>query len=197
MVKFPVHCDELFVMAILFLAAIPVSGSQEDRPKPAVTSSSVTHLDFKSPKPFAAVTAAIEKQLGKFDPEIDRSLSTAPANPDEIESRIRAMEGSSGLMLFAVRDHGRLLGLRGKEVSARQYEIGNPLVALEMTQEDIRAGEYAPVRIYVYGGEDDLTHVDYDLPSSLFGGFKSARVDQVAKGLDQKVETLIMNALKN
>ena len=66
-----------------------------------------------------------------------------------------------------------------------------------MTREDLRAGEYAPLRICVYVGEDQMTHVDYDLPSSIFGRFKSAQVDKVAKGLDEKLEALIANALKN
>ena len=112
--------------------------------KPAVTSTMVTHLNFKSSKPFAAVTAALEKQLGKFDPEISKSFSSA-SNPAEIEAKIHAMEGSSGLMIFAVRDHGQLLSLKGKQALGRQYEVGNPLVALEMTQHDLVAGEYAPL----------------------------------------------------
>ena len=114
-----------------------------------------------------------------------------------IEGMIHGMEGSSGFLLFAVRDHGQVLSLAGKRGSARQYEVGNPLIALQMTQVDVRAGEYAPLRLYVYTGEDHLTHIDYDLPSSVFGRFHSAGVDNVAKGLDEKLEALIANALKN
>ena len=187
----------LAVLAILVLAAIPAAGSDESSLKPVVTSTTVTHLNFKSSKPFAAVTASIEKQLGKFNPEIDKSFSSEPLDAAEIESKIHAMEGSSGLMIFAVRDHGHLLALKGRQAFGKQYEVGNPLVALEMTQHDIVAGEYAPLRIYVYVGEDKLTHVDYDLPSSLFGRFKSKQADEVAKGLDQKLERLVTTALQN
>jgi uncharacterized protein (DUF302 family) len=194
--RLPMHCAGLFVLAIFVLAVIPVSGSDEGTLKPIVTSTTVTHFNFKSSKSFAAVTSAIEKQLGKFNPEISKSFSSA-SNPAEIESKIHAMEGSSGLMIFAVRDHGQLLALKGKLALARQYEVGNPLVALEMTQHDLRAGEYAPLRIYVYVGEDKLTHVDYDLSSSVFGRFKSKQIDEVAKGLDQKLEKLVTTALKN
>jgi uncharacterized protein (DUF302 family) len=187
----------LFVLPILGLAAIPATASDEAPSGAVVTSTSVTHVNYKSSKAFDAVTAAIEKQLGKFNPEINQSFSKTPINSADIESKIHAMEGSSGLMIFAVRDHGQLLALKGKQASARQYEIGNPLVALEMTQEDLRAGEYAPLRMYVYVGEDNLTHVDYDLPSSVFGRFKSMQVQEVAKGLDQKLERLVTNALRN
>ncbi|MFY9690559.1 MAG: DUF302 domain-containing protein [Candidatus Acidiferrales bacterium] len=186
----------LFLLAILAVAAIPASALDEAAPKPVITSSSVTHLNFKSSKSFAEVTSAIEKQLGKFDPGISASFAAASPNPAEIETKIHAMEGSSGLMIFAVRDHGQLLALKGRHALARQYVIGNPLVALEMTEHNLVAGEYAPVRLYVYVADDKLTHIDYDLPSSIFGRFKSAQIDEVAKGLDQKLEKLVENALK-
>ncbi|MGA8768047.1 MAG: DUF302 domain-containing protein [Candidatus Acidiferrales bacterium] len=179
------------------LGAVPASGADESAPTPSVTATSVTHVNFKSSKPFDAVTAAIEKQLGKFDAQAYGAIMKTPLNPAEVESKIHAMEGTSGFMLFAMRDHGQLLALKGKQASVKQYEIGNPLFAVEMTREDLRAGEYAPLRICVYVGEDQLTHVDYDLPSSIFGRFKSAQVDKVAKGLDEKLEALIANALKN
>ena len=196
MERLPIHFVRLFVLAILVLAVIPTAGADEGELQPTVTSTTVTHLNFKSSKPYADVTAALERQLGKFDPAIGKSFSSG-SRPAEIEAKIHAMEGSSGLMIFAVRDHGQLLSLKGKQALGRQYEVGNPLVALEMTQHNLVAGEYAPLRIYVYVGEDKLTHVDYDLPSSVFARFKSKQIDQVAKTLDQKLETLVTTALKN
>ena len=190
------HFAGLFALAILVLAAISASAADEGELQPTVTSTTVTHLNFKSSKPFAAVTAALEKQLGHFDPAIGKSFSSG-SSPAEIEAKIHAMEGSSGLMIFAVRDHGQLLSLKGKQALGRQYEVGNPLIALGMTQHDLVAGEYAPLRIYVYVGEDNLTHVDYDLPSSVFARFKSKQINEVAKGLDQKLEKLISTALKD
>jgi uncharacterized protein (DUF302 family) len=192
-----VHFSGLLGLMVLGVTVIPVSGSGEVSPKPVITSTSVTHVNFKSSKPFDAVTAAIEKQLGKFDADVYASLMTASLSEAEVESKIRAMEGSSGFMLFAVRDHGKLLGLKGKMVSARQYELGNPLFAVQMTQEDLRAGEYAPLRMYIYVGRDNMTHIDYDLPSTVFGRFKSPRVGEVAGILDHKLETLVTKALND
>jgi hypothetical protein len=159
--------------------------------------SATTHVNVRTAKSFVDVTAAVEKQLGKYDAAAVGTAMNSKLAPAAIEAKIHAMEGTSGLMLFAVRDHGQLLSLMGKDVSARQYEIGNPLIALQMTQVDVRAGEYAPLRMYIYAGDDHLTHVDYDLPSSVFGSFHSAGVDKVAKGLDEKLDALIANALKN
>ncbi len=195
--RLSIRFSRYLMLAGLSLIVIPGSGSEEVAPKPAVLSTSVTHINYKSSKSFDAVTMAIEKQLGRLDAEKYASLLKGPLEAAEVESQIRAMEGSSSFMLFAMRDHGQLLALKGKKTLARQYEIGNPLFAVEMTQADLRAGEYAPLRIYVYVDKDNQTCVDYDLPSSLFGRFKSQQVDKVAKSLDQKLETLVTNALKD
>lgn len=159
------------------------------------SASPTTHINIRTQKSFEAVTSAIEKQLGKYDGAAIAQAIAAKLPPEEIESKIHAMEGSSGFMLFTVRDHGQLLSLKGKQAFARQYEIGNPLIAIEMTQEDLRAAEYAPLRVLVYVGDDHMTHIDYDLPSTVFGRLDSASVDKVAKGLDDKLGALIANAL--
>ncbi len=187
----------LFTLMAVGFTGIPSSGADDVHPVRSVTVSSTTHVNFKSSKSFDVVTAAIEKQLGKFDAPAFGAAMKDVSNPADVEAKIHAMEGTSGLMLFAMRDHGQLLSLKGRKAFDRQYEIGNPLIAVEMTQSDLRAGEYAPLRICVYVGEDQLTHVDYDLPSTVFGRFKSAQVDKVAKDLDRKLEALITNALKD
>jgi uncharacterized protein (DUF302 family) len=191
------HLAVLFAFVAVGLTAAPSSRADDAAPTRSVTVSSTTHVNFKSSKSFDAVTAAIEKQLGKFDATAFGAAMNDTSNPAAVETKVHAMEGSSGFMLFAMRDHGQLLSLKGRKEFDRQYEIGNPLIAVEMTQADLRAGEYAPLRICVYVGEDQMTHVDYDLPSTVFGRFKSAQVDKVAKSLDQKLEALITNALKD
>jgi uncharacterized protein (DUF302 family) len=187
----------LFALLAVGFAAVPSSRADGAAPVRSVTVSTTTHVNWTSSKPFDVVTAAIEKQLGKFDAAAFGSAMMNVSNPAEVEAKIHAMEGSSGFMLFAMRDHGQLLGLKGRKAFDRQYEIGNPLIAVEMTQADLRAGEYAPLRICVYVGEDQLTHLDYDLSSAVFGRFKSAQVDKAAGDLDNRLEALITNALKD
>lgn len=182
-------------LTLVLATAMGASGDTATGRKTSV--SSTTHVSVSTAKSFGDVTASIEKQLGKYDSSAIATAMNSKLAPTEIEAKIHAMEGTSGLMLFAVRDHGQLLSLKGNNVDARQYEVGNPLIAMQMTQVDVRAGEYAPLRIYIYAGDDHLTHVDYDLPSTVFGRFHSAGVDKVAKGLDEKLDALIANALKN
>jgi uncharacterized protein (DUF302 family) len=183
----------------LTLVLVTVMGAKSGDAAPARKSSVSTtmHVNLSTAKSFGDVTAAIEKQLGKFDGERMAAAFKTGMSASQIETMIHGMEGTSGFMLFAVRDHGQLLSLAGKQAFARQYEVGNPLIALQMTQVDVRAGEYAPLRLFVYVDGDHLTHIDYDLPSSVFGRFHAAGVDKVAKGLDEKLAALITNALKN
>ena len=105
------------------------------------------------------------------------------------------MAGPSGFMLFASHNHGALLRLAGQKRKAIQYVVGNPLFALQMTQHDIRASLYAPLRVLIYEKEG-ATCVEYDKPSSLFGQFDNDRISPTAAMLDRKLEALVAAAFK-
>ena len=101
------------------------------------------------------------------------------------------MAGPSGFMLFGTQNHGALLRLAGQKKKAVQYVVGNPLFALQMTQHDIRASLYAPLRVLVYEDGQGKTCVEYDRPSSLFGQFGNDRIAPTAAMLDNKLEALV------
>ena len=101
------------------------------------------------------------------------------------------MAGPSGFMLFGTQNHGSLLRLAGQKRKAVQYVVGNTLFALQMTQHDIRASLYAPLRVLVYEHEQGKTCGEYDRPSSLFGQFGNDRIAPTAAMLDRKLEALV------
>jgi uncharacterized protein (DUF302 family) len=146
-------------------------------------------------KPFAQVTKAFEQQLGKFNEDTYKSLA-AGEDVEKARAKLEAMVGPSGFMLFRTSDHGALLRLVGQKKKALQYLVGNPLFAIQMTQHDIRASLYAPLRVLIYENEKEKTCVEYDRPSSLFGQFGNAKVTDVAKMLDQKMEKLVAKAIQ-
>jgi uncharacterized protein (DUF302 family) len=106
------------------------------------------------------------------------------------------MAGPSGFMLFGTTDHGALLRLASQKRKAVQYVVGTPLFALQMTQHDIRAGLYAPLRVLLYQDERERTCLEYDKPSSLFGQFNDDRIAPVASMLDRKLEDLVTTAIR-
>ena len=71
----------------------------------------IDHVRFESDKSFEEVAKAFERQLGKFDPDV-RKAATEGANTEAAKTKIAAMAGSSGLMLFGTQDHGALLRRR-------------------------------------------------------------------------------------
>ncbi len=152
------------------------------------------HVQRTTDKSFEEVTQAFERQLGRFDPEVYKSLA-AGGDAEETRAIIEALAGPSGFMLFATHNHGALLRLAGQRRKAVQYIVGNPLFALQMTQHDIRASLYAPLRVLLYENEEGKTCVEYDKPSSLFGQFGDDRITPTATMLDRKLEVLVAAAL--
>jgi uncharacterized protein (DUF302 family) len=156
----------------------------------------VDHVRLATDKPFEEVTKAFEAQLGKFDGDV-RKAATASEDTEEAKAKIAALAGPSGFMLFGTSDHGALLRLAGQKRKAIQYVVGNPVFALQMTQHDIRASLYAPLRVLIYESEDGKTCVEYDKPSSLFGQFDDSRITPTATMLDRKLETLVTKAIES
>ena len=136
------------------------------------------------------VAQAFERQLGRFDPDVYKSLA-ASGDAEGVRATIEAMAGPSGFMLFGTNDHGALLRLVGQKRKAVQYVVGNPLFALQMTQHDIRASLYAPLRVLIYEDDDGKTCVEYDRPSSQFGQFGNDCIAPTAAMLDKKLEALV------
>jgi uncharacterized protein (DUF302 family) len=156
----------------------------------------VDHVRRTTDKPFDDVAKAFEAQLGKFDGDV-RKAATASEDAEEAKAKIAAMAGPSGFMLFSTSDHGALLRLAGQKRKAIQYVVGNPVFALQMTQHDIRASLYAPLRVLIYENEDGKTCVEYDKPSSLFGQFEDSRITPTATMLDRKLEALVAAAIES
>jgi uncharacterized protein (DUF302 family) len=155
----------------------------------------VDHVHVATDKSFEEVTKAFELQLGKFDGDV-RKAATSSEDIEEAKAKIAAMAGPSGFMLFDTSDHGSLLRLAGQKRKAIQYIVGNPLIAVQMTQHDIRASLYAPLRVLIYEDDEGKTCVEYDRPSSLFGQFGDSRIAPTATMLDRKLEALVAKAIE-
>jgi Domain of unknown function DUF302 len=153
----------------------------------------VEHLQLKTEKPFGEVAATFEAQLGTFDPAVYDQLR----NGDAFRAVRARLEGMAGRAASALPDQRPwLLRRAGQRKKAVQYLLGNPLSAIQMTQHDVRAGLYAPLRLLIYEDEEGKTCVEYDKPSSLFGQFGNANVTEVAVMIDRKLEQLLADAMQ-
>jgi uncharacterized protein (DUF302 family) len=164
------------------------------RGKPLAISTSmvrVLHRSVTIDGEFERFTRALERILGHFPADVQQDIIERPQLG---EQRIKAAQGAQELMIFSVLDHGAALNMVGARRNAKQYLIGNPLTAIQMTQHDIRAALYAPLRVLVYEQREGHTIVEYDQPSSQFGQFGRADVTQVAMTLDVKLERVLVQA---
>ena len=181
------------------LGGVLVSGrlGEQRRGENEMSGSHITvdHVRRTTGKPFRDVTTAFERQLGRFEPGVYQALA-AGGDAEGARAKIEAMAGPSGFMLFGTNDHGSLLRLAGQNRKAIQYVVGNPLFALEMTQHDVRASLYAPLRVLIYESGEGKTCVEYDKPSSLFGQFGNDRIAPAADALDKKLRALVAEAFK-
>jgi uncharacterized protein (DUF302 family) len=154
----------------------------------------VTHVRVETGKGFAEVIRDFEDRLGWYDHRVAEALASDTADVEALRGQIGTMAGSSGLMVLGTIDHGALLRLKGRSRRAVQYAVGNPLVAIEMTQHALGAGLYAPLRVLISEDPAGRTCLEYDLPSSLFGRSGDDRITNVARTLDRKLEDLVAAA---
>jgi uncharacterized protein (DUF302 family) len=151
----------------------------------------VLHRSITINGEFESFTRELERILGHFPEGIQQDIID---RPQRAEQRLKAAEGAQELMIFSVFDHGAALNMVGARRNAKQYLIGNPLTAIQMSQHDIRAALYAPLRVLVYEPKAGQIIVEYDQPSSLFGQFGREDVTHVALTLDTKLEQVIAHA---
>jgi uncharacterized protein (DUF302 family) len=144
----------------------------------------VTHRQIALQSTYDSFTTKLESTIKFLDVEYAKNVLS---DPGKVQSYLKSLEGNTGLILFNIQNHGALLNIYGKPRKAKQYVIGNPLIAIQMTIHDIRASLYAPLRMVVYEDENKKAFVEYDLPSSLFEQFGNSEVLQVAMGLDAKL----------
>ena len=149
----------------------------------------VEHVRIEAAKPFAEVKAALEEFVPLLDPVIPEALRQG-----DIGRAKEALQRGPELAIFSARDHGGLLRIVGLARKAVQYEIGNPLTASRMTQHQLRASLYAPLRVLLYENKAGRAVFEYDRPSSLFGQFGDERVTAVGCELDAKLESVLVKA---
>jgi uncharacterized protein (DUF302 family) len=189
------------VLAGALLMAVDAGGSDEGSPvatggtrKPlaSVTSTvAVLHKSVTVDREFESFTNTLERILGHLPAGVQQDMIE---RPEAARQRIKAAEGAQGLMIFSILDHGAALNMIGARRNAKQYLIGNPSTAIQMTQHDIRAALYAPLRVLVYEHAAGQTTIEYDQPSSLFGQFGRDAVTGVAVSLDRALEEVIAQA---
>ncbi|MGF6904707.1 DUF302 domain-containing protein [Paraburkholderia sp. GAS348] len=143
---------------------------------------------------FEGFVKSFRERLGRFD---QAAIAALMGQPREAAAAIQGMEGDQGLMIFFTLDHGRALNMVGKSKKAIRFILGNPLVAIQMTKHDVRAGQYVPLTLIAYEDEENRVRIEYDKPSSLLDVCDNAEIDETARDLDKKLFLVVEHAIKD
>ena len=145
------------------------------------------HVDFDS------FNRNLLDLLGRFNAN---DVAKAESNLKDALTRLQAAQGKYGLMLFGEGlDHGALFPLVDSPArKSIRYHIGNPLIAIKMERKNMGVALYAPLTVLVYELSPGIVRVEYDLPSSTFGQFNDADIDQVAAALNTKLYAVLLAA---
>lgn len=152
----------------------------------------ITRVTIDADVQFENFADSFRKRLGHFDQQAVIALKDQPSLA---EAALKEMEGDQRLMIFFTLDHGTALRIVGKRAKALRFILGNPLVAIQMTKHDIRAGQHVPLTVIVYEHQENQVRIEYDLPSSILGVCENEEVDKIARDLDNKLLRVIEHAI--
>ena len=89
----------------------------------------VQHRSLLIERGYEEFTGRLEQILGRFVASKLKGLT-----PDGAIEALKSMEGEQGFMIINIFDHGADLLMVGERRKAKQYLIGNPLVAIQITR---------------------------------------------------------------
>ncbi len=156
----------------------------------------VERVSLISEKPFESVLAAIRGGIGHPDMNKLWEQIWGANTFREVESVVTAALGPTGLMQFGEFDAGGFIrkGSGDGTPQSMRLMIGNPLIMKQMAEFVPDAAGYAPVTVLVDEREGKV-HVSYDRMASLLSVYANAGATKIAEALDDKIETLMSNAV--
>jgi len=148
-----------------------------------------------SQKPFDAVVAAVEKEIGRPNMLEFVAKMTAATSYDEMQKVVHDSVSEIGLMEFMRLDHGAVLRKAGGDGNRKGVRliVGNPLIMQSMTRLVPDAGSYAPVTVLIDQHPDGV-HLSYDEMASVLAPYGNAEALKIARDLDAKVKRLLKRA---
>lgn len=158
------------------------------------TQTIIDHVTVSSSKPYASVKQDLESRLGRLDDHIRTLLKQNKV--EELRAALQKTAGNDGLVIHYIGLHGDWLVLKGQHKNGTEYFTGNILTAVEMTNVNMAAGLYAPLRIMVYENAQGGTTIEYDKPSTQLSQFHSAQIDIQGRSLDDRLAKLCASVLQ-
>jgi uncharacterized protein (DUF302 family) len=156
--------------------------------------SSVIQVSVGTGLGYHQLIEAFERAAGHWDPASGESLFREAASWPKVEAAVTRAGEPFGLMIMAKIDQGRLTSLSGKVKHCSLYLVGNPVIANQIIDIDLRGSFYVPFRVALYSQHDANDGIiSYDLPSSFLAALGRPELTAIGKSLDEKMEKVISN----
>src|SRR5580700_5631232 len=111
----------------------------------------VQRWSITSQKPFGAVIAAVEEEIGRPNMIEFVAKMTAATSYEDMQTVVYPSVSEIGLMEFMRLDHGAVLAKAGVDGDPKSIRLimGNPLIMQSMARLVPDAGSYAPVTVLI------------------------------------------------
>lgn len=142
--------------------------------------------------PYDALTKDFENELGKYDAGTVALMLKEDVSWKSFEKEMVQMAGDNGLMLFFKADQGRVASINYGEIKCALYLIGNPFIAAQIVNIDIRASFLVPFRVSIYEKEKGKgAFIGFQKPYSFLGGLENDALMSFGQLLDGKISSII------
>jgi uncharacterized protein (DUF302 family) len=142
--------------------------------------------------PYDVLTKDFEDELGKYDAGAVALMIQEDVSWKSFEKEMVKMAGNNGLMLFFKADQGRVASINSGEIRCALYLVGNPFIAAQIVNIDIRASFLVPFRVSIYEKEKGKgAFIGFQRPSSFLGELENDALMSFGQLLDSKISSII------
>jgi Domain of unknown function DUF302. len=142
--------------------------------------------------PYDVLTKDFENELGRYDPAAVALMLKEDVSWKSFEKEMVQMAGDNGLMLFFKADQGRVASINFGETKCALYLVGNPFIAAQIVNIDIRASFLVPFRVSIYEKEKGKgAFIGFQKPSSFLGKLENPDLKSFGQLLDSKISRII------
>ena len=110
---------------------------------------------------------------------------------DDAINQLRKMVADSGMMIMGELHQGKVLSMTGLKLQSETLFVGSPTIGKDLFSAQPGAGIVVPIRLNVYADAQGQTVVSYIPPSEQLSAFHDAKVDMIAKMLDESFQKMV------
>jgi uncharacterized protein (DUF302 family) len=159
---------------------------------PQVATVAIERVTIATGLTYEALTAAFDRQFGRFKPDVADRLHQRRAPWSEVEAEFTAMAEPHGLMIFFRVEQGKTTSLKSNPINCALYLVGNPVIAEQIISIDVRGSFYVPFRVCLYDPDDSHdARIAYDRPSSFLAALGRPELTDIGELLDGKIEAVV------